>query len=204
VRGPGCRAAGAWFFITCLKEGFSSVNWAFFTQLPKPVGEPGGGMANAIVGTLFAARPPCGRAHRRARGVFLSEYGSSRLNWWIRFTADVLNGVPSITWGMVRLCPGGCADEGIFRAGRGIVLGLMMIPPRDADNRGVCNSCPNGYRRSRTSRWASPNGAPIVQIVMRTALKRHRHRRPARAGARGGRNRAAALHRTRNAFWTHS
>ena len=71
--------------------------------MPKPVGETGGGMANAIVGTfiLLGQAAVLGVPIGVLGGVFLSEYGSSRLNWWIRFTADVLNGVPSITWGIV-------------------------------------------------------------------------------------------------------
>ena len=90
-------------FYHLVKEGFSSMNGAFFTQLPKPVGESGGGMANAIVGTfiLLGQAAVLGVPIGVLGGVFLSEYGSSRLNWWIRFAADVLNGVPSITWGMV-------------------------------------------------------------------------------------------------------
>ena len=86
-----------------VKEGFSSINLAFFTQLPKPVGEPGGGMGNAIVGTfvLLAQAAAIGVPVGVLGGVFLSEYGGTKSNWWIRFAADILNGVPSITWGIV-------------------------------------------------------------------------------------------------------
>src|SRR5262245_13151030 len=88
-------------FYHVLKSGLGSLNWAFFTQLPKPVGESGGGMANAIVGTfeLLALASVIGVPIGIFGGIFLSEYGSLRLNWWIRFGADVLNGVPSIIWG---------------------------------------------------------------------------------------------------------
>jgi ABC-type phosphate transport system permease subunit len=90
-------------FYHLIKEGFSSINLAFFTQLPKPVGEVGGGMGNAIVGTfvLLAQAAVIGVPVGVLGGVFLSEYGGSKLNWWIRFAADILNGVPSITWGIV-------------------------------------------------------------------------------------------------------
>ena len=91
-------------FFYLLQKGAGSVNWAFFTQLPKPVGEAGGGMANAIVGTLRAcSASPRSSACRSAclGGVYLSEYGTAASNWWLRFVADVLNGVPSIIWGMV-------------------------------------------------------------------------------------------------------
>jgi len=90
-------------FYHIVKEGFTSINWAFFTQLPPGPGENGGGMANAIVGTLIlmVLAPLVGVPVGVLGGVFLSEYGGSRLNWCIRFAADVLNGVPSIVWGLV-------------------------------------------------------------------------------------------------------
>src|SRR5438874_9522416 len=90
-------------FCYVLKSGITSVNWDFFTKLPKPVGEAGGGMANAIVGTfeLLGLAALIGVPVGVLGGIFLAEYGESRLNWWIRFWADVLNGVPSIIWGMV-------------------------------------------------------------------------------------------------------
>jgi ABC-type phosphate transport system permease subunit len=90
-------------FYHIAKEGFSSINGAFFAQLPAGPGEPGGGMANAIVGTLvlMVLAPVVGVPVGVLGGVYLSEYGGSRLNWWIRFAADILNGVPSIAWGLV-------------------------------------------------------------------------------------------------------
>src|SRR5881394_3848819 len=90
-------------FYHVVKSGIGSINWDFFTQLPKPVGETGGGMANAIVGTfeLLGLAAIIGVPVGVLGGVFLSEYGTVSGNWWIRFGADVLNGVPSIIWGMV-------------------------------------------------------------------------------------------------------
>ena len=90
-------------FYHLIAQGFSSINLTFFTQLPKPVGEVGGGMANAIAGTfiLLAQAALYGVPIGVLGGIFLSEYGGTKLNWWIRFAADVLNGVPSITWGIV-------------------------------------------------------------------------------------------------------
>src|SRR5207245_2605202 len=87
-------------FFHLARSGFGSVNLDFFTHLPKPVGEVGGGMANAIVGTfvLLGVAALIGVPVGVLGGVFLSEYGSSKLNWWIRFAADILNGVPSIIW----------------------------------------------------------------------------------------------------------
>ena len=80
-------------FYHFVKQGFSSINLAFFTQLPKPVGETGGGMANAIVGTFVLLG--AGGGHRRARSAcsaacFFPNTAASKLNWWIRFAADIL------------------------------------------------------------------------------------------------------------------
>jgi len=102
--------------------------------------------------------------------VFLSEYGSSRLNWWIRFTADVLNGVPSITWGMVVYALIVVPMKGFSALAGGVVLGLMMIPLVMRTTEEVLQLVPNGYREAALAlgiaKWRT-----IVQIVMRTALK---------------------------------
>src|SRR5580658_5497993 len=88
-------------FYHLITLGFSSINLAFFTRLPKAVGESGGGMGNAIVGTfiLLAQAAVLGVPIGVLGGIFLSEYGSGNLNSWIRFAADILNGIPSIVWG---------------------------------------------------------------------------------------------------------
>jgi phosphate transport system permease protein len=153
-------------------KGFSSINWAFFTQLPKPVGETGGGMANAIVGTfvLLVQAAVFGVPVGVLGGVFLSEYGSSRFNRWIRFTADVLNGVPSITWGMVVYALVVVPMKGFSALAGGIVLGMMMIPLVMRTTEEVLQLVPGGYREAALAlgiaKWRA-----IVQIVVRTALK---------------------------------
>jgi phosphate transport system permease protein len=155
-----------------IKQGFSSINPAFFTQLPKPVGESGGGMANAIVGTfiLLAQAAVFGVPVGVLGGVFLSEYGSSRLNRWIRFAADVLNGVPSITWGMVVYALVVVPMHGYSALAGGIVLGMMMIPLVMRTTEEVLQLVPGGYREAALAlgiaKWRA-----IVQIVVRTALK---------------------------------
>ena len=155
-----------------IKQGFSSINFAFFTQLPKPVGESGGGMANAIVGTfiLLAQAAVFGVPVGVLGGVFLSEYGSSRLNRWIRFAADVLNGVPSITWGMVVYALVVVPMHGYSALAGGIVLGMMMIPLVMRTTEEVLQLVPGGYREAALAlgiaKWRA-----IVQIVVRTALK---------------------------------
>ena len=185
-------------FYHLIKEGFSSINWAFFTQLPKPVGETGGGMGNAIVGTfiLLAQAAVIGVPVGVLGGVFLSEYGGTRLNWWIRFAADILNGVPSITWGIVVYGAAGRADARFFRAGRRRRARHDDDSARDADDRGSVAARARRLPRSRAR-------AGHFQMENHRAnrhphrAQRHRHRRPARAGARGRRDRAAAVHRAR-------
>src|SRR5207237_4047982 len=79
-------------FYHLLESGIGALNWDFFTKLPKPVGETGGGMANAIVGTfvLLGNAALIGVSAGVLGGGYLSEYGSSKLNGWIRLAAAVL------------------------------------------------------------------------------------------------------------------
>src|SRR3954464_8531516 len=83
-------------------HGFSSLNWAFFTKLPKPVGETGGGMANAIVGTfkLIGLASILGLPVGILGGIYLAEFGHNTLGFLARYAADVINGVPSIVMGI--------------------------------------------------------------------------------------------------------
>jgi phosphate transport system permease protein len=154
------------------RYGLSSINWAFFTKLPKAVGEPGGGMANAIVGTLIllAQAVVIGVPVGVLGGVYLSEYGGTRFNWWVRFAADILNGVPSITWGIVVWALVVVPMRGFSALAGGIVLGLMMIPLVMRTTEEVLQLVPGGYREAALAlgiaKWKI-----IVQIVIRTALK---------------------------------
>ncbi len=169
-------------FYRLIKEGFTSINWAFFTELPKPTGETGGGMGNAIVGTfiLLAQAALLGVPIGLLGGIFLSEYSHARLNRWIRFGADVVNGVPSITWGIVvyalivthnfSIHGHVILEKGFSALAGGIVLGMMMIPLVMRTTEEVLQLVPNGYREAALAlgiaRWRV-----IVQVVLRTALK---------------------------------
>lgn len=159
-------------FYHLLREGFSSINWTFFTQLPKPVGETGGGMANAIAGTfiLLGEAALIGVPIGVLGGVYLSEYGGSKLNWWLRFAADILNGVPSITWGIVVYALVVMPMHSFSALAGGIVLGMMMIPLIMRTTEEVLQLVPAGYREASLAlgiaKWKT-----IVQIVIRTALK---------------------------------
>ena len=159
-------------FFHLLVNGASSVNWDFFTKLPAPVGAIGGGMANAIVGSLelLALAGAIGIPIGVLGGVYLAEYGSARINSILRFLADVLNGVPSITWGVVVYGLVVLRFKGFSAYAGGLALGLIMIPLILRTTEEVVLLVPNGYREAAlalgVSRWKT-----IVHIVMKTAFK---------------------------------
>src|SRR5216684_7411916 len=116
-------------FAYLLYRGAGSLSWSFFTQPPAPVGETGGGMGNAIVGSGILLGLACviGIPIGIGAGVFLSEFGHRRLGNIVRFTADVLNGVPSIVIGMAVY--GLLVAHWHFSAyAGGLALGIMMVP----------------------------------------------------------------------------
>ena len=101
-----CAMAGLFFLFNILfhliSQGCSAINGNFLTHLPKPVGETGGGMANAIVGTLIllGLAVSLGVPVGLGTGIYLSEYAEQRFAQIIRFTIDVMNGIPSIVFGI--------------------------------------------------------------------------------------------------------
>jgi len=159
-------------FFYLLVNGAGSVNWDFFTKLPTPVGAVGGGMVNAIAGSLelLAIAAVIGIPIGVLGGVYLAEYGSARINSVLRFLADVLNGVPSITWGVVVYGLVVLRFKGFSAYAGGLALGLIMIPLILRTTEEVILLVPNGYREAAlalgVSRWKT-----IVHIVMKTASK---------------------------------
>jgi len=159
-------------FFHLLINGAGSVNWDFFTKLPAPVGAVGGGMANAIVGTLelLALAGAIGIPIGVLGGVYLAEYGSARINSFLRFLADVLNGIPSITWGVVVYGLVVLRFKGFSAYAGGLALGLIMIPLILRTTEEVVLLVPNGYREAAlalgVSRWKT-----IVHVVMKTASR---------------------------------
>jgi len=111
-------------------QGASTVNLDFFTRLPKPVGEPGGGMANAIVGTLIlVGLASClGLPLGILGGVYLAESRDRRLPWVIRFLADVLNGVPSIVIGIFAYTIVVLPMRRFSALAGGFALAVIMLP----------------------------------------------------------------------------
>jgi phosphate transport system permease protein len=116
------------FFV--VSQGVQALNFEFFTSMPKPVGEPGGGMANAIVGTLMLVglgallAIPVGILS----GVYMSEYAGTRLASAVRFAADTLNGVPSIVIGVFVYGIAVLPFRQFSAIAGSLALGIMMIP----------------------------------------------------------------------------
>jgi phosphate transport system permease protein len=151
-------------------KGIGSINWAFLTQTPKPVGEAGGGMANAIAGSAFILliASVIGVPIGIGAGIYLAEYGRNQLGTLIRFTADVLNGVPSIVIGIVAY---GIVvlSQGHFSAlAGGVALAIMMIPTITRTTEEMLLLVPNAVREAAyglgVSRWRT-----TLSITLRTA-----------------------------------
>jgi len=135
-------------FFYVVQQGFSSLNWDFFTKMPKPVGELGGGMANAIVGSLIiiglaaAFAIPVGLV----AGVYVSEYPKAGLATAVRFTADVLNGVPSIVIGIFAYGLAVLPVKHFSALAGGLALGFMMIPIITRSTEELLNLVPGSLR----------------------------------------------------------
>jgi phosphate transport system permease protein len=110
--------------------GGKSLNWAFFTSLPAPVGETGGGMANAIVGSgkLLLLASLVGVPVGLLGGVYLAEFGGRTFSFFVRYTADLLNGVPSIVMGIFAYTIIVIPMKHFSAFAGGMALGVMMIP----------------------------------------------------------------------------
>jgi phosphate transport system permease protein len=157
-------------FAYLIYKGLGSINWAFLTQTPKPVGEAGGGMANAIAGSAYVLgiASVMGVPIGIGAGIYLAEYGRNRFGDVIRFTADVLNGVPSIVVGIVAY---GIVvlGQGHFSAlAGGVALAIMMIPTITRTSEEMLLLVPNAVREAAyglgVSRWRT-----TLSITLRTA-----------------------------------
>ncbi len=128
--------------------GLRSLSWSFFTQLPKPVGETGGGMANAIAGSgkILGLAAVIGIPVGFMGGIYLAEFGGSIFPFLVRYTADLLNGVPSIVMGIfaysVVVLP-----MGHFSAlAGGLALGVMLMPIVLRTTEDFLRAVPNSMR----------------------------------------------------------
>jgi phosphate transport system permease protein len=157
-------------FAYLVYRGIGSVNWAFLTQTPKPVGEAGGGMANAIVGSGFilALASILGVPVGVGAGIYLAEFGRNRFGDVIRFTADVLNGVPSIVIGIVAYSIVVLYQKHFSALAGGVALAIMMIPTITRTTEEMLSLVPQALREAAYG-LGIPRWRTTLSITLRTA-----------------------------------
>jgi phosphate transport system permease protein len=155
---------------TVILHGVGGLNWAFFTQIPKPVGEEGGGMANAIGGSvmLLGFASLIGVPLGIGAGVFLAEYGRNKYGNIVRFTCDVLNGVPSIVIGLTAYAMVVVVQKHFSLLAGSVALGIMMIPTISRTTEEVLLLVPQSIREAALG-LGIPRWRTIVSVVLRTA-----------------------------------
>jgi phosphate transport system permease protein len=159
-------------FADLVYKGASSLNWNFFTKLPAPVGEPGGGMVNAIVGSavLLLLASALGVPVGIAAGIYLSEFGrGTKLSNLVRFTADVLNGVPSIVMGIAVYALIVAPEKTFSAFAGGVALGIMMIPTVARTTEEMLLMVPHSIREAALG-LGLPNWRSVLSITLKTAL----------------------------------
>ncbi len=162
------------FFILgyLLWYGGKSLNWAFFTKLPVPVGETGGGMANAIVGSakLLMLASLIGVPFGLLGGVYLAEFGGRTFSFFVRYTTDLLNGVPSIVMGIFAYTIIVLPMKHFSTFAGGMALGVMMIPiavrTTEESLRAVPLVLREGALALGTSKWKT-----VATVVVPAAMR---------------------------------
>ncbi|MDE2027425.1 MAG: phosphate ABC transporter permease PstA [Candidatus Omnitrophica bacterium] len=154
-----------------IARGLSSLNPAFFTHLPKAVGESGGGMANAIIGTfvLLLLAVGVGVPLGLGAGVYLSEYAHQRFAQTVRFMTDVLNGVPSIVFGIFSYTVCVLPMKSFSAVSGGFALGLMMIPMITRTSEQFVKMVPHQLREAGLA-LGLPKWRVITGIILPSAI----------------------------------
>jgi phosphate transport system permease protein len=151
-------------------NGGASLNWNFFTQLPKPVGETGGGMANAIVGSLklLLLAAVMGLPVGLLAGVYLAEFGGHTFSFIIRYTADLLNGVPSIVIGIFAYSLAVLPVKHFSALAGGVALAIMVIPITVRSTEEFLRAVPGSLREGAMALGAS-KWKTIATVVLPAA-----------------------------------
>jgi phosphate transport system permease protein len=151
-------------------NGGRSLNWAFFTQLPKPVGEAGGGMANAIVGSLklLLLAAVTGLPIGLLAGVYLAEFGGKTFSFITRYTTDLLNGVPSIVIGIFAYSLFVLPVKHFSTLAGGFALGIMVIPITVRSTEEFLRAVPNNLREGAMALGAS-KWRTIASVILPAA-----------------------------------
>jgi phosphate transport system permease protein len=157
-------------FAYLVYRGVGSINWAFLTQTPKPVGEAGGGMANAIIGSvlILALASILGVPLGVGAGIYLAEYGQNKFGDVIRFVADVLNGVPSIVIGIVAYAIVVLYQRHFSALAGGVALAIMMIPTITRTTEEMLRLVPQALREAAYG-LGVPRWRTTLSITLRTA-----------------------------------
>lgn len=158
-------------FYHTISLGLEALNLDFFTKLPKPVGEPGGGLANAIVGTLILVGlgSLVGLPVGILTGVYLSEFGDNSFGKVVRFMTDVLNGVPSIVTGVVAYTIVVLPSKHFSAYAGGFALGILMIPIVTRTTEEMLKTVPHSFREAALA-LGIPRWRTTVRIIIPTAL----------------------------------
>src|SRR5271170_6210621 len=151
-------------------NGGKALNWDFFTQLPKPVGETGGGMANAIVGSLklLLLAAVLGLPVGLLAGVYLAEFGGKSFSFVIRYTTDLLNGVPSIVIGIFAYSLAVLPVKHFSTLAGGVALGIMVIPITVRSTEEFLRAVPGNMREAAMALGAS-KWKTIATVVLPAA-----------------------------------
>jgi len=156
------------YYVT--RRGIGGINLAFFTELPKPVGESGGGMANALVGTLKLVFLACafGIPPGVLAGVYLAEFGHSRFGKSVRFSADVMSGVPSITVGIFVYSLVVLQTKHFSALAGGIALAVLMLPTVTRTTEELLRLIPESLREAALG-LGLPQWRVTLRVMLRTA-----------------------------------
>lgn len=155
---------------TVIVRGIGGLHWSFFTQIPKPVGEVGGGMANAIAGSamILLVASIIGIPLGVGAGIFLAEYGRNFYGNIVRFTSDVLNGIPSIVIGITAYALVVVKLGHYSLLAGGVALGIMMIPTVCRTTEEVLLMVPQSIREAALG-LGIPQWRTTISVVVRTA-----------------------------------
>jgi phosphate transport system permease protein len=152
-------------------KGAGSLSWDFFTKLPVPAGEIGGGVAHAIVGTLIIVGTASliGLPVGIGAGIYCAEFPGSRLSWVTRFVADVLNGTPSIVVGVFAWTWIVATQKHFSALAGSVALALLMVPMVMRTTEEMIKLVPNSLREAALA-LGYPRWRTSLSIVARTAL----------------------------------
>ena len=156
---------------TLVVKGASSLDWAFFTRIPAPAGETGGGVANGIVGTLIIVgiagliAVPVGVG----AGLYVAEYPETTLAWVARFVADVMNGTPSIVIGVFAWATVVATQKHFSALAGSLALAMLMLPMILRTTEEMIKLVPHSLREAALA-LGYPRWRTALSVVVRTIL----------------------------------